>query len=240
MVRSRIVLISFMIGCVFPTVVSAGIVNGEDCGNPNDSGGVGPYDWNDSGLAYDIWMVEKAHFTPFIEELAIYGSTVRKPTQASERYKGRQSVAGNLDYTLRAIPNQARALYAMGAWQLRLRQESFSDYQNKKDSWRFRSAECYFDRALQFRPNDANVHLAHGIFLYNKGDKQAALSQYLRAVELAPDAPEAHYNLGLLYVELGNYQLAREHADKAYELNYPLTGLRDKLARLEQPNPASE
>jgi hypothetical protein len=40
-----------------------------------------------------------------------------------------------------------------------------------------------------------------------------------------------HYNLGLLYVDQMQYDLAREQAKQAYELGYPLNGLRARLER---------
>jgi tetratricopeptide (TPR) repeat protein len=49
------------------------------------------------------------------------------------------------------------------------------------------------------------------------------------------ESPEIHYFLGLVLVDLKDYERAREHAARAYELGYPLPGLRDKLARAGHP-----
>ena len=51
---------------------------------------------------------------------------------------------------------------------------------------------------------------------------------------LAPNSSEAHYNIGLMYTEMEEYPLAREHAQKAYSLGFPLPGLRSKLQRAGQ------
>lgn len=40
---------------------------------------------------------------------------------------------------------------------------------------------------------------------------------------------EINYFLGLLYLDLGNLEKARAHADIAYDLGYPLPGLKNKL-----------
>ena len=43
---------------------------------------------------------------------------------------------------------------------------------------------------------------------------------------------EIHYFLGLVFVDRREFELAVDHAAKAYELGYPLPGLRSKLQRL--------
>jgi tetratricopeptide (TPR) repeat protein len=58
-----------------------------------------------------------------------------------------------------------------------------------------------------------------------------AATEYQKTIELKPDLAEAHYNLGLLYVDLGDYAKARKEADIAYAAGYPLQGLKNKLAR---------
>jgi hypothetical protein len=46
------------------------------------------------------------------------------------------------------------------------------------------------------------------------------------------DAADAEAFLSHTYMELGMFDKAREHADKAYQLGYPLPGLRNKIERL--------
>jgi tetratricopeptide (TPR) repeat protein len=46
---------------------------------------------------------------------------------------------------------------------------------------------------------------------------------------------EIHYQLGLVLVELKDFNTAQEHARRAYELGYPLPGLRDRLAKVGHP-----
>ena len=43
---------------------------------------------------------------------------------------------------------------------------------------------------------------------------------------------EINYNLGLILLELGDLDGAARHAELAYDLGYPLPGLRAKLQRL--------
>ena len=58
-----------------------------------------------------------------------------------------------------------------------------------------------------------------------------AIEQMKVAVDLDPKNAEAHYNLGLLYERTGSIEEAVEHARVAYDLGYPLNGLRKKLDR---------
>ena len=224
----------FFILLLLPIVAASQNFDGTDCGDPiKDRGNLsGPFDINDPADARNVNTVVVHHFTPFIEEMAINGWTARPPQVIEDKVGGRGLEGGHLDFTLRAIPNHARALNAMGMWQLRLRRESLSEFTNKLNRGTFKTAECYYERGIMFRPNDGMVRMAYAVFRHRQGRTEDALKHYKDAVRLMPETPEPHYNIGLLYVELKQYDLARKHAQKAYELGYPLTGLRDSLIRL--------
>jgi Tfp pilus assembly protein PilF len=189
----------------------SGAAFAQDCGELTHAGG-GPWDYNDpEAKAKMLWRVEQAHFD----------ANVRRLKGAEYRNKADHTVPGDIDYTLRAFPNHPEALDAMGRYYL-LHPETgrVSEY----------TPQCWFDRAIRWRPNDGMVRLVYGIFLYRMGHPKEALEQYERAVALAPGSAEAHYNLGLLEVELGDLDSAVVHAARAYELGFPLPGLRRKLA----------
>jgi Flp pilus assembly protein TadD len=65
--------------------------------------------------------------------------------------------------------------------------------------------------------------------LLKAGKVDKALEQLQQAVELQPENPSANYNLGLLYVQKKDYEQARTYAKKAYELGFPLPGLKNQL-----------
>lgn len=88
-----------------------------------------------------------------------------------------------------------------------------------------------FERATRFAPQDATVHMLYGIHLHRLGELESALVQYKMAEKLQPEAAETHYNMGLLYVAMEDYDPAARHARKAYALGYPLPGLRRKLVK---------
>jgi tetratricopeptide (TPR) repeat protein len=172
------------------------------CGGLDNS--YGPWDYtNAAHRAQKIPIVDQYHFNADVENL-IQGQS--------------GSIMGDLDYTLRAVPNHHRALYSVAKYQLA---------GGKTEG--FRTADCYFDRAMRFKPDDGMVYLVYGIYLQRRGKAAEAEQNYRRAVELAPDNAEVHYNVGLYYLGLKDYPLAREHAKRAYELGYTLPGLRRKL-----------
>ena len=157
-------------------------------------------------------LVEQYHFGPEVEFL-------RAPLKG---------LAANLDYTLRHFPNHPRALLAVSKLERRLG----GQYPQLKTWTWHRSAECYFKRAIRLRPDDPNVYQLIAIDLHLKGSLDEALKAYKQAETLAPNSASNHYNLGLLYFDRENYDLAKTHAQKAYKLGYKLPGLREKLAQV--------
>ncbi|CAG0939163.1 hypothetical protein GPROT2_00578 [Gammaproteobacteria bacterium] len=178
------------------------------CGNPFENG-VGPWDYNNSEERTNpqkIPIVEQFHLTREVESL--------------ERGSTGAYALGDLDYTLRAVPNHPRALNAVARY----------DVEKGGIPPNFRSAECWFDRAMRFRPEDGTVYLLYGNYMARKDRLDDALESYQLAKKLLPDSIEVDYNLGLLYFRLGDYAKAQAAARTAYAGNYPLQGLRKKLA----------
>jgi tetratricopeptide (TPR) repeat protein len=66
--------------------------------------------------------------------------------------------------------------------------------------------------------------------LLKEGKRADALAHLQVAERNAGDSANVHYNLGLLYIDLKDYERSQEHARKAYELGAQLPGLRNKLA----------
>jgi tetratricopeptide (TPR) repeat protein len=167
-----------------------------------------PLDYRDPGEQDSLDLVERFHFTRDTENL-VKGVNVPLP--------------GDIHYTLMRFVNHYRALNSMATWQLK---NGFREGQE------YFPADCYFERAAAFTPDDPMVYVIWGNYLFRKKDFPRALEIYGRAEELGPDNAEVHYNLGLLYIEMKDLVRAQEHADKAYSLGYPLPGLRNKLKRL--------
>jgi hypothetical protein len=170
--------------------------------------GFGPYDFLSDKDKLPI--VEQHHFTPEVEMLVRGNTSV--------------AVGADISYTLLAFPNHHRALQAMV--RLGARQHT------PQPAGATFSVECYFDRALRFRPHDTTARLLYANYLFQNQRKQDALSQMAVAADEAADNPFTHYNMGLMYLENQVYDLALAHARKAYDLGFTQPGLRDKLEQL--------
>lgn len=181
-----------------------------DCGSLEAS--YGPFDYtNPIHVKSKLPIVEKAHFTRDVENLIRGSSTA--------------NVMGDISYTLRTFPNHHRALYAMVRYMLRQEKRPIAGTRM--------SPECWFDRAVRFAPNDGNVRFIYGIYLHRINNYEKSLQEYTAALESLPDSGELHYNLGLLYLDMGDYASSRRHAEQAYELGHPLPALRNKLEKIE-------
>jgi hypothetical protein len=172
----------------------------------------GPYDFTNPEHVRDkLPIVEQFHFDRGVEALKGHAQS------------GIASLGGDLAYTLRAFPNHHRALDTMGRYQLQTKQ-------SPPPGSRY-TAECWFERAMAFAPNDGTVRMVYGIYLNRKGDREGALQRYQEAIALMPDSSEIHYNLGLLYASMERYDDALKEAHTAYAQGFPLPGLKNKLVR---------
>lgn len=187
-----------------PTSVKA---QGGACGELNTANRLG--DYVDPAHADYLKVVQGGHFNSDVENL-VRGLSTADPM-------------GDIRYTLRRFPNHHRALNAMSRYYY-LHLNSYL-----RDG--YTSPDCYFGWAMQFRPNDGMVALLYAIHLHRGKRTDDALLQYQTAIELAPNSAEAHYNFGLLYVDIGDTTRARDQAISAYQLGYPLQGLKDRLRR---------
>lgn len=166
--------------------------------------GYGPFDYRKDRDKLPI--VDNSHFTPEVEMLM----------RGVSGYIG-----GDLDYALRAFPNHHRALVAM----MRLGERE----KTSKPRGANYTVECYFDRATRFVPNDTVVRSLYATFLSKAGRRDDALAQLEQAVQHATDNPFAHYNIGLVYLEMKVYDKALVQAHRAIELGFPRTELADGL-----------
>ena len=188
---------------VMTTAQTAGA--GNYCGDLKNS--FGPFDYRARAEhSQDFVLVEGAHFTRDIES----------------GVKGHSStVGGDLDYTLRAIPNHHRALGTMARTAVRTR--------TIKLPGATYPVECYFERAMRFAPNDGSVRAEFGNYLFALGKPDKAFVMFKDAAEMDPENASINYNLGLAYLLKKDYAQALVHAKKAYALGFPLPGLKNKL-----------
>jgi len=182
---------------------------GTFCGKLKEPGQYGPFDYSNAQHRKQyLGIVEQNHFPEHVEKL------IRDETG---------SIGGDINYTLVAFPNHYRALVAITKLSLR------------EKTTRVKGAnytvECYFDRAMRFKASDGMVRMIYGSYLGKIGRSDDALEQYQVAVNLQPENATTNYNLGLMYLKEKDYEQAIVYAKTAYELGFPLPGLRNKLMK---------
>lgn len=153
----------------------------------------------------NLALVEAFHFTPDIEALR------RAAIRPGE----------NIATTLEHYPNHHRALAAMATLGQRERAAKVSGAPYTVD--------CYFERAMRYRPDDAKVRVVFSNHLLETGRADAALAQMREAVRIDPLDPASRYNLGILLVMRGQYEEAKVHARQAYDRGFPMPALKNKL-----------
>lgn len=165
----------------------------------------GPYDYRLERNGR-LRIVERFHFTPEVEAL-IRGES--------------GSIGGDLDYTLLTSPNHHRALMALVRYGERLKTTQPPAMQY--------SIDCYFDRAVRYQQDDTVVRELFAQYLAKGGHLKEAKDQLQVATSYAKDNAISHYNIGLIYFELKDYDHALEQAQVASEEGYPRPELRDML-----------
>lgn len=178
----------------------------EECGSLDNA--YGPYDyWTAKPEQRSI--VERHHLTEDVLTLRRGATSTR--------------VGGDLDYTLRAFPNHPRALAAMA-------ELGFRTKSTKPAGSRY-TVECWFERAIRFRPKDGMVRAIFGVALLKAGKRDDAIRTLTLADELLPNNANVLYNLGLAYAEAKDYDRAVVYAKRAYDLGFTLPGLREMLQK---------
>jgi tetratricopeptide (TPR) repeat protein len=66
---------------------------------------------------------------------------------------------------------------------------------------------------------DADNYFRHALEFARKGQVQGAIDAYQKALELTPDNPNLHYNLGIEYLKASKFSEAASEFKKVIELN---------------------
>jgi tetratricopeptide (TPR) repeat protein len=129
-----------------------------------------------------------------------------------------QQAYGHVEFALRYYPNNPKALLLLSDVCVKWKSPTCD-------------ADGWFERAIELNPNIAQTYSIRALHLQRTGRQKEALESYKTALQLDPNSLNAHYNLGLLYFDMGQYALSNEHAQRSYALGAPYPGLRDKLQR---------
>jgi tetratricopeptide (TPR) repeat protein len=184
------------------------------CGDLNINSVI-PWDYRTDRNVPDFRTVEIHHFAPAVEALVKGGSG---------------GLGGDLSFVLRRIPNHHRALVSLVKYG-----ERWKNYNLEY------SVECYFDRAVRFRPDDTVVRGLYAQYLERKNRRAEGIRELDAAVDHAGNNAFSHYNIGLVYLELGQFDKALAQARRAKELGFERPDLENRLKRAGkwQERPAS-
>lgn len=164
----------------------------------------GPFDYRTQ--RDKLKRVEDYHFTPGVEALVRGQSTTK--------------IGGDLSYLMRTSPNHHRGLVAV----MRLGEKEDSPHPRNLQY----SVECYFERAIRFQKNDATVRMLYAQYLNKQKRTPDALRELDTASKLAQTG-YTHYNVGLVYFEMGEFDLALSQAHQAMALGFDRPELADQL-----------
>ena len=156
---------------------------------------------------HQVAQSEQYHFTPEVEALI--------------RGKSTATIGSDIHWMLDLYPNHHRALVAM----MRLGEKQKTPMPGGAKY----TVDCYFERAVRFRPDDMISRMLYASFLAKNGRRADAAAQLDVVNKNASDNPFTHYNLGLIYLEMQEYDKALTQAHKAKELGFGRAELRDKL-----------
>jgi len=188
-------------------------LNGNNC--TGNGQGYGPFDYRTTS-DFHKHIVEMRHFTPDMEFLK--GGKAGGISPILE-------IPGNLDYTLRALPNHHRALLTAIRFQLKV-------YNNIIKERLKTPVECYMLRALNFSPNDSVVFFLYGYYLHKVGHLDKAQEMFENSLEISPNSIKVQYAYALLLIDLKQYDKALYYAKKVYKQGNFHPGLRKKLEKL--------
>ncbi len=183
-------------------------INTFSCGDLAPPGQYGPFDYRTAPP--DVrHRVEDYHFTPDVE--------------SAKRGATGTTAGGDIDYTMRAFPNNPRALLAVARYAARMKSD-------RPSGLRF-PAECYYERAIRFMPDDPMPHVLYAHFLNERKRTAEVRAQLDEAERLRGDPSnfDLDYNIGLLYFDIGVYDKSLDAAKRAYALGAPLPALEKKL-----------
>jgi hypothetical protein len=179
------------------------------CGNPFVNH-FGPFDYR-TASPQTRKLVEDFHFTLGVE-------TLTKP--ATTMFS---RMAQDIAYTLHVFPNHPRALISMEKAAQRFRRDPPPGTEI--------SVECWFDRALRFRPDDTVARSLYARFLMRRQQPDRARMQIEEAARRTGDNPFSVYNVGLVAFEIGHLELALQQAHKAKAMGFPRLELQAALEK---------
>lgn len=135
---------------------------------------------------------------------------------------------------------------ALGVYRSIIRQQPEPKYVANAHDWigrtynamgQYESAVSAFQEALRIEPNDGNTFRELGNSYYGLKQYPKAVAALQQAIRLKPNNAQAQFNLGFVYIEIGN----KDEAQKVYRTLQTIdkTKAEQLLAEINKPNMAA-
>ena len=72
----------------------------------------------------------------------------------------------------------------------------------------FEEAIIQFDKAIQYQANNHEAYFWRACAKYSIFQREEALQDYLKTIEINPDYLQAYFNIGLYYRSINDYDMA--------------------------------
>lgn len=147
-------------------------------------------------------------------------------TDRLQRSRDLDSALAEIRFTYERVP-QADPFFAVVATQMGLAHRARREYAQALE---------YFALAMDKQPRYAGSYQSAALTLEERGnldEARAVLERGLQGTE--EQSADIFYSLGLLCLKLKQLDEAERYGRRAYELGYPLPGLRNKLAAAGRP-----
>jgi|GEM_PF-1884827 len=92
---------------------------------------------------------------------------------------------------------------------------------------RLEEAREFFQELLKLNPGDVGARFGLGCVYAAMGEKDRAVEEWRRCLELNPAMGEAHYALAWAYYDAGDYDTGFRHVEMAYRSGVPLKPLKE-------------
>ena len=149
------------------------------------------------------------------------------PCQQRLRERDYPRSVGECNFILKIFPNHPQALV--------LTLDACSHWQSP-----LCRLDDLFQNAVSINPRAPETFVIQGIYQHRMHQYGKAIQSYGYALQLDPNMMNAHYNLALTYLETKQFDLANEHAQRAYALGATLPGLRKMLESSRHWTPAAQ
>jgi Tfp pilus assembly protein PilF len=141
------------------------------------------------------WGVSEACRRTLVEE---------PPAKHKKSRRSRPAAPTLCKQIMRFVPVLVIAGCAVGTW-------------HQTGYWKDETSLCA--HAIAVTRRNAVMYNNLGVALYEQGDTEASIVQYIKALEIAPDYADVHINLGNAYVDEGTPEAAIEEYYKAIRCN---------------------